>query len=214
VAEKVSYFEQHEKYELISHNDEAMFGKTFENLDGAISRGEFGTEMAEVFDPGSDAEFHWQRWGTLRGQLCHVFSYAIDQPHSKETVDYMHGEARANPGYHGLIYVPKGTTTIARITVVLDVPASFPLQDINQTLDYANTDISGQMFLLPWKSAVIMRHDRSGTRNEIEFRGYRKYSADTSIKFDDVDDPASPDDKTNQEQPAIAAPAPAPAPTH
>lgn len=215
VAEKLSYFEQHEKYELISQNDNAMFGKTFENLDGAISRGEFGTVMLDIFDPQSDAEFHWLRWGTLRGQLCHVFSYVIDQPHSRSTIDYNHGEARATPGYHGLIYVPKGTTTITRITVTQDVAPSFPLQDVNQTIDYADTDISGQKFLLPWKSVVMMRHDRMADRNEIEFRGYRKYSADTSIKFDDTDDPATTDDKTNQEQPAQPAqPAPAPAPTH
>ncbi|HYA18032.1 MAG TPA: hypothetical protein VEF06_11230 [Bryobacteraceae bacterium] len=211
VAEKLSYFDQHEKYELISQNDNAMFGKTFENLDGAISRGEFGTVMQQIFDPASDGEFHWLRWGTLRGELCHVFSFVIDQPHSKSTIDYNHGEARANPGYHGLVYVPKGTTTITRITVVQDVAPSFPLQDVTQTIDYAWTDISGQQFLLPWKSVVMMRHDRLADRNEIEFRGYRKYSADTSIKFDDVDDAATADDKNNQEQPATAAPA---APVH
>jgi hypothetical protein len=208
VAEKLSYFEQHEKYELISQNDNAMFGKTFESLDGAISRGEFGTVMRDIFDPQSAGEFHWLRWGTLRGQLCYVFSYVIDQPHSRSTIDYNHGEARATPGYHGLIYVPKGTDTITRITADQDVAPSFPLQDVHQIVDYNNVDISGQKFLLPWKSSVLMRHDRMADKNDIEFRGYRKYSADTSIKFDDVDDPATPDDKTNQEQPATAPQAP------
>ena len=50
---------------------------------------------------------------------------------------------------------------------------------------------------------VIMRHDRIANKNEIEFRGYRKYSADTSIKFEDSDDPAVPEDQKT-EQPATA----------
>jgi hypothetical protein len=203
VAAKLSYFEQHEKYELLSDNDTPMLGKSLESLDGAVSTGEFGTVMREIFDPASSAEFHWDRWGTLRGQLCHVYSYVIDQPHSKENIDYNHGEAKATPGYHGLVYVPKGTDTIARITVEPDVPAGFPLQEVHQVVDYKYVDISGQKFLLPMSAQVIMRHDRIANKNEIEFRGYRKYSADTSIKFEDSDDPAVPEDQKT-EQPATA----------
>ncbi len=205
VAAKLSYFEQHEKYELLSDNDTPMLGKSLEALDGAVSTGEFGTVMREIFDPASAAEFHWDRWGTLRGQLCHVYTYVIDQPHSKESIDYNHGEARATPGYHGLVYVPKGTDHIARITVEPDVPVGFPLQEVHQVVDYTNVDIGGQKFLLPSRAQVIMRHDRIANKNDIEFRGYRKYSADTSIKFDDSDDTVPADDQTNKEQPVAPA---------
>jgi hypothetical protein len=37
-----------------------------------------------------------------------------------------------------------------------------------------------------------------GSRNEIQFRNYRKYAADTSITFDDVDDKAEPKTPTEK----------------
>ena len=213
VAAKLSFFDQHEKYELISSNDTPLLGKSIESLDGAVSTGEFGTVMREIFDPASAAEFHWLRWGNLRNQLCHVYSYVIDQPHSKETIDYNKGEARATPGYHGLIFVPSGSDTILRITVEPDIAPGFPLQEVHQLVDYKYVDISGQKFLLPSFAQVIMRHDRLANKNEIEFRAYRKYSADTSIKFEEADDPAVPDDQ-KKEQPAAITPGAASAPPH
>jgi hypothetical protein len=45
VAAKLSYFDQHEKYELISSNDTPLIGKSMESLGGAVSTGEFGTVM-------------------------------------------------------------------------------------------------------------------------------------------------------------------------
>lgn len=62
-------------------------------------------------------------------------------------------------------------------------------------LDYRYTDISGQKFLLPLNGTIIMRADGVGTKNEIDFRSYRKYSADTSITFDDSDDKTDPNQK-------------------
>lgn len=205
VAARLSFFEQQEKYELLSDNDTPMIGKTFESLGGTISRGEFGSTLKEIFDPKTAAELHWVRWGTLRGQLCHVISYSVSQSHSTETIDYQRGEATATPAYHGLVYVPRGTHEIVRLTVEPEMPAGFPIQEVHQTIDYLTSDISGQKFLLPARSDLVMRHDRDGTRNEIEFRGYRKYSADTSIKFDDSGDDSGPEDA--KEQPASALPA-------
>jgi hypothetical protein len=200
VAAKLSYFDQQEKYELLSDNDRSLYGKSYESIGGAISTGEFGTVMKDIFDPESSAEFHWERWTTLRGNLCHVYTYAIDQPHARRTVDYQH-EQQVTPAYHGRVFVLKGSNVILRVTVEPDMPAGFPIQEVAETIDYKNVDISGQQFLLPLVADVLMRHDRMANKNEIEFRGYRKYSADTSIKFDDSEDAAVPEDQ-KKEQPA------------
>lgn len=194
LAEKLSYFEQHEKYEPISQNDNSLYGKTADDLGGALSRGEFGTLLREIFDPASDAEFEWKRWGMLRGNLSHVFGYYIDRAHSKETISFNKSQT-VTPAYHGEIYVDKATNTILRVTVEPEPPADFPVQNIHQTLDYASTEISGQKFWLPLSSEVIMRAEGVGTKNDIDFRSYRKYSADTSIKFDAADDDPPADEK-------------------
>ena len=200
LAEKLSYFDQHEKYEAISHNDNSLYGKEAESVGGALSRGDFGTLLREIFTPQSSAEFHWERWGNLDGHLFHVYTYAIDQPHSRETLTYERSQ-EVTPGYHGEIFVEKGPNVIWRVTVEPEPPASFPMQNIHQVLDYRYTDISGQKFLLPLNGTIVMRTNGMGSKNEIEFRSYRKYSADTSITFDDKDDPPVPDQKPDAEKP-------------
>jgi hypothetical protein len=199
LAEKLSYFDQHEKYEPLSQNDNSLYGKPAESIGGALSRGDFGTMLKEIFTPESSAEFHWERWTTLDGHLSHVYTYAIDQPHSKWTLDY-HRSQQVTPGYHGEVFVEKASNAIWRITVEPEPPASFPMQNLHQVLDYRYTDIGGQKFLLPLGGTIVMRADGVGSKNEIEFRSYRKYSADTSITFDDKDDPPAPSDQNPDAQ--------------
>ena len=186
LSEKLTYFDQKEKYELLSQNDNSLYGKSTESVGGALSRGDFGTLLKDIFEPDSSADFHWERWGNLGGHLMHVYTYAIDQPHSKETISYQ-GQQQSTPGYHGEIFVEKGSNVIWRVTVEPEPPPSFPVQNVHQVLDYRYVDIGGQQFLLPQSGEVIMRADGVGTKNDIEFRTYRKYSADTSITFDDKD---------------------------
>lgn len=201
LAEKLSYFDQHEKYEAISHNDTSLYGvKDANALGGALSRGDFGTMLRDIFTPESDAEFHWERWGNLDNHLVHVYTYSIDQPHSKLTIDYEHSQ-QTTPGYHGEIFIEKGPNVIWRITVEPEPAASFPIQNVHQQLDYRYTDISGQTFLLPRNGTIVMRSDGVGSKNEIDFRSYRKYSADTSITFDDKDEPAAPDQQPESSKP-------------
>lgn len=186
IAEKLTYYDQKEKYELISHNDDSLYGKPTESVGGSLSRGDFGTLIREIFEPESAAEFHWERWSNLEGHLMHVYTFYIDQPHSHDTIDYQRTQ-QVTAAYHGEVFVEKGANTIWRINVEPEPPPSFPVQNIKQRLDYRYTEISGQKFLLPVSGQVIMKADGQGSKNEIEFRSYRKYSADTTITFDDSD---------------------------
>lgn len=193
LAEKLTYFDQQEKYEAVSHNDTSLYGKAgADKFGGALSRGDFGTLLREIFDPKSSAEFHWERWTGLDGHWMHVYTFVIDQAHSNDTLDYNNGAARVTAAYHGEIFIEEGPNVVWRITVDPDPPASFPMQNIHQVLDYRYTELSGQKFLLPLNGTVVMRADGVGSKNEIDFRSYRKYSADTSITFDDGDDKTDP----------------------
>ncbi len=200
IVEKLSYFEQKEKYEPITVNDNSMIGKTWESLGGSISRGEFGSLLRDVFEPQTDAIMVWDHWGTLRKKLCYVFRYAVLQRNSHYSVDYEKKE-QAVPGYHGLVYVEKGLNVITRLTIEPDMPEGFPVQEIHQVVDYDFVDISGQPHLLPLYSSVQSRAGRYGSRNEIEFRKYQKYAADATIKFDTSDEATLPDDQKAEDPP-------------
>ena len=206
IVEKLSYFDQQEKYEPITVNENPMFGKTWESLGGSISRGEFGSLLKDVFEPQTDAIIVWDHWGMLRKKLCYVFRYAVLQRNSRYSVDYEKKEQTV-PGYHGLIYVEKGPNMITRLTLEPDMPEGFPVQEIHQVIDYDFVDINGQPHLLPLFSQVQSRAGRSGSRNEIEFRKYQKYAADTTIKFDAGDEAGLPEDqKVEEAKPVVKKP--------
>ena len=81
-------------------------------------------------------------------------------------------------GYHGLIYADRDTKNVMRITMFADdIPADFPVQEVNLDLNYDITSISGQEFLLPLKSELHSKDGRYLTRNETEFRNYNKYGS-------------------------------------
>lgn len=201
LIEKLTYFDHKENYELLQHNDTALIGKTWETLGGSMSRGEWATMLAEIFEPSSNTGFHWLRWGTLRGHLTNVYQFSVEQQYSQYVISYgEHGDAqKITAGMHGLVYVQKGTNAVLRVTVTPDIPPSFPVQDVDQVVDYDYQDIGTVKFLLPLHSQVKMRDGHIATLNEIEWRQYRKYSADTSITFDTADDKPLSDDKTKEQ---------------
>ncbi len=195
---KVGYFNGKEDYQLLGINDDSVVNKNYNSVGGSISTGEFGSMLKEIFDPNTHTEFHWLRWGTLNGKRYHVYQYKVEQENSRWSVDYQHTD-QVTPAYTGLAYLDVQSHLVMRITLDALMPPNFPIQDVHSLLDYGYADIAGQPALVPVRSEVKMRHDLVATKNEIDFRGYRKYSADTTIRFDDVDDTPA---ETAKEKPA------------
>ncbi|MCY4187801.1 MAG: hypothetical protein OXD30_04905, partial [Bryobacterales bacterium] len=67
------------------------------------------------------------------------------------------------------------------------IPPDFPMQEARSRLDFDFIDLSGQSFLLPLKAQAFVRSGRLLTRNEMEFRLYRKFTAEATITFEEVD---------------------------
>jgi hypothetical protein len=168
-----------------------------EAVGGAISSGEFGSMMKELFEPGTEAEFRWERWGKLRGRLAYVFAYRVAKARSKWHVTY-HRTHEVVPGYHGLVFVDRDAGAILRITLEAELPPDFPIQQATTTLDYDFAEISGQQHILPLKAVVRMREGKLLARNDVEFRLYRKFTAEATVSFETPE--PLPEEKT-QEQP-------------
>lgn len=194
---RLSYFEQKENYKVILVNNHVA-DTSIDALGGATSTGEFGTMLKELFEPDTRAEFGWERWATLRGRRTYVFNYRVAQNHSKWHVNYQR-RVEVVPGYHGLVYVDKETGAVVRVTLEAELPPSFPLQAAGTMLDYDFTDISGQQFLLPLRAQMRMREGKFLLKNDVEFRLYRKFSADATISFDTPEE--LPDEKLKEQAP-------------
>jgi hypothetical protein len=192
ITARLSYFNQHEDYKLISQNDRVITGANYESVGGATSTGDFGTTMQRIFDPKSNTEIEWKRWATLRGRRMHVFSYRIALEFSDFSIRAGHNdhddkdpEQTVLVGYHGEIFVDREFGAIMRITKEADnIPPSFPVRHAHETLDYDYTKIGDAEFLLPLSVDVRMQTGREWMRNVKEFRLYRKFSAEAVIKFD------------------------------
>jgi hypothetical protein len=195
---KLSYFEQKEDYKLILVNN-TMTTQDYGTLGGSTTTGDFGSMMREIFEPATQAHFEWDHWGTLRGRRVMAFAYRVDQSRSQWHIVY---EKSMNivPAYRGLVYVDKETREVMRVTLEAEnVPASFPVKRADTVLDYDFQELSGKTFLLPLKSTTIMATSEYLTKNDEEFRVYRKYSAESDIKFDTADVPAPlPEEKTKE----------------
>lgn len=206
ITERLSYFEGHEDYKVVLVNSQPV-ETTHDKLGGATSSGEFVSLMREIFMPDSETQFEWERWGTLRGRRMHVFSYRVPVSNSKYSIFSGTVNQRIIVGYNGLIYVDRDTGAIMKITMqAVDIPATFPIREVTEALDYDHVTISDHEFILPLKAVVTSREGAKYlSKNEVEFHMYRKFSAESTIKAVDVETPALPADVT-QEQPATAAP--------
>lgn len=206
ITAKLSYFQNKEEKKVLFVNNQYK-DIDWDKLGGATSTGEFGSLLREVFEQESQAVFQWERWGTLRGKRNHVIRYRVPQRGSKWSIVYEKSMS-VTPGYSGFIYADAQTGMVTRVTLeAQEIPSYFPIQMAKTQLDYDYTEISGNTFLLPLRAEIKMREGKFLVRNDIEFRNYRKFGADTSITFD-TPEPLSSD--VVNESPATAPPVPAP----
>ncbi len=195
VIEKLTFFDHQEKYDLYMHNDTAVVNKTSDSLGGARSTGEWASLLGELFEPSTDTTFRWVAWKTVRGKPVYEYQYVVTKENSHETISHANKE-KIIAGFHGSVFIRKGTNVVLRVTVTPDIPPAFPVQDVNQIVDYDYQAIGTEKFLLPYTSMVTMRDGQLGSKNDIQWRQYRKYSADSRMIYDDSDaPPASGDQK-------------------
>ncbi len=192
IKTRVSYVEGKEDYENLSV-DGRPTGKDFSDLGGTTSTGEFGTTLASLFDRWTAAEFRWARHSLLRGHPVFVFHIEVPQSRSSWTLTSVGapGEKTRSlkPAFTGLVYVGKESGRVLRIVMEAeDIPSSFPMQEARSRLDFDFIDLSGESFLLPLKAQTFVRAGRVLTRNELEFRLYRRFTAETTIIFEDIND--------------------------
>lgn len=204
VTAKLTYFEKRENYDVVMVNSQPVQNVSMRDVGGATSTGEFGTMLREIFSAKSETTFRWLRYGTLRGRLMHVFFYSVPRERSEWSVKYQDLDP-VIAAHEGLIYVDHESELIMRIAMeTKGIPSSYPLSKAWTTLDYDFTKIGEQEFVLPLRAEVRMRAAKLLSRNEVEFRLYRKYGADTTITFDT--DLEALDSSMTQEQPAPATP--------
>jgi hypothetical protein len=199
ITARLSYVENKEDYKVILMNSRPM-NTSMEAVGGAISTGEFGSMMRELFEPATRTDFAWERWTTLRGRRTYVFRYRVLQANSKWHVTYERTDDIV-PGYNGSVYIDRDTNAVVRITFNAELPPSFPLQQAGTVLDYDYAEIGDQKFMLPLKAVVRMREGKALVKNDVEFRLYRKFAAEATLTFGEETPEPLPEEKTTEQPP-------------
>ena len=113
-----------------------------------------------------------------------IFDFTVEQANSNWTL-VAPDQRTFTPAYSGSVWIDHETGRVLRIERRTGpVPPDFPISKAELNLEYAYARIEQQSYLLPAR-AESLGCVAGGTcsRNVIEFRNYRKFTADSSIRF-------------------------------
>ena len=190
---EVAYVAGRDHFRVTRVNDKPFRG-SLEQLGRDYSWGEFGGLMLEIMDPRRAAAFQWDRWEVLHGRRLAVFRYAVDLAHSHYSlrVPLVHPQGAEKQswtfpaGHHGFIYVDPQTGVIERSILYADgLDCASPLSAAGDVVDYGAIRIGGSSFQLPTRAVAYERALQTETREEIEYRDFRKFESESTVKFDE-----------------------------
>jgi len=150
-------------------------------MTGVSSRNEFGSLLRGLFDPDVAAAYHWAGRSMTLGVLCQVFEFQVTRAKSNFVLHA--GKSVASAAYSGRVFIDEETGLVRRLTIQGTVPVDFGLQSPSLSLDYGMVKIGEKDYLLPLRSVLQLRQAKVFVRNESVFRGYRKFEANSEIKF-------------------------------
>lgn len=199
-----------EDYKLLSINglpvtDNQRYGV---NLGGTVSAGEYVTVLSDLFKPESQAEFQAVDTDLIRDRRTTVYEYVVKKQFSRQGLGWGERgviERETIVGSRGRIWVDVENNRVLRIeSIATEIEPGFPITAESKLIDYDWVTINEQPHLLPSR-AVVELTSRAGsqvvqTRNDILFRGYRKFGAE--VKIIDIDEKDFPPDKPEETEPS------------
>ena len=160
---------------------------SMEEVGGNWSTGEFSSLVDGLFNPATHTSFRRLGTETLQGRTTYSFKFDVTRENARWRISV--GGQLYYPAYRGTIWVDRETSRVLRIeSESRNVPPLFALTKVEEAVDYGFVRLSTpQAFLLPTQAEVLSCEQGSTrcVRNKIEFRNYRKFGAESEIKFDE-----------------------------
>src|ERR1700733_9843486 len=153
---------------------------------GAWSTGEFQTVLDSLLNPYTAATFRKTRDDTIDGRSAYTYDFSVQQQNSDWDIHAPDG-SKVTPAYSGTVWIDKDTHNVMRIEEqTAPMPASFPFDKAESVVAYGFVRIDGNTYPLPGHSEILtcQRGSSTCTKNEIDFRNYRKFAADSTVTFD------------------------------
>lgn len=194
----VSYrAEGSEDYKLLAINDvpytkESRDGRTsYTDAGGTSSTGEFVTVLKSLFAPASQTAFRLVDTDTLQQRRTLVYEYEVKTENSQQRISAPSLTERVIvTGFRGRVWIDRETYRVLRLeSEAIDIPTDYPVTAASRVIDYAPVMIGEREFHLPVRAdvrlAVRVGREKYYSRNDIRFRGYRRFGAEVRIIEDD-----------------------------
>jgi hypothetical protein len=152
---------------------------------GSWSTGEWIVTLQDILSPATDAGFTKRRMERVGGRPAFVFDFAVSEENSHWILVSQSGR-QYHVAFKGTLWIDKDTLRVLRIEQrTTTLPRGCPYESALSTVEYGFVNIQGKNSLLPVSSENEgCMSGGSCSRNVISFQNYRKFTAESDIKFD------------------------------
>jgi hypothetical protein len=190
IEEQLTYVGGNESYDVLTMNGKKVSGKDHMHLNGAISAGEFGSLLAEVFDPESRTSFTWDRIANVHGRRAWVYNFVVPKEFGTDVIA-RDSNREILVSTSGQVFIDPGTKEVLQIFSKLDLPLNFPIKVAQRSIEFAPRAIAGKNYSLPTRSLVHMEDSTQTYDNKIEFKNYHRFASESTLHFENQDSNSS-----------------------
>ena len=187
VSAEVVYEHGQESYRDIKINGPPVKRKNAPEESGAWSSGEFGSLLLSLLVYQTDARFVLAKPAAGEAASATVkYNYTVEQKNSKWRVEYE--GYRIMPAFKGQMWVDPVSGRVERLEMkARQLPKDYAMDVVEMVVDYGVVRIGEKDYYLPLKSENLacQKDTFHCSRNEIEFKNYRKFTAESTISATD-----------------------------
>ena len=181
VSAEIIYEDGQESYRNVKINNRPT-NKHLQEIDGALSTGEFASTLLSLFDPETDAQFRSGGASPISGFNAQVYDFQVRSENSRWI---LHADSQTlTAAYGGSVWVDPKTARVLRIEMQAhNMPSDFPLDTVESAVDYSNVMIGETSFLLPVHAETLgcKRGTSDCSHNIIDFRNYHEFKSEIKI---------------------------------
>lgn len=177
---ELAYTKGKEEYRNIRINGKPLKKGSPEDS-GSWSTGDFGATLVSIFSSTRPEDFRLRGDSEAAGMRAKVYDFSVPKERSQWTIRYGYA---VKPAHTGALWIDPESARVLRIEMSSRrLPANYDIDKVEMTVDYGWVDIAGTRYLLPVRSENLAcyRGTYTCTRNEIEFRNYRKFEVESQV---------------------------------
>jgi hypothetical protein len=181
ISATVVYVDGKEDYQNIKIGNKPG-PKDMMDTKGQTSTGDFNSTLESLMERGRGAEFHFVKDAVVKQLRTKVYDFAVPRERSDWQIK-VQGQSLL-PAYSGRVWIDRDSGRIVRIERQADkIPDAFPMDTVEQTVDYDFVLLGNRKVLLPGESENLSCERGSSfcAKNVIEFRNYREFRGEATI---------------------------------